>query len=490
MNFIKYRSHKWLLAVIVLFASACDLEEVNVNPNNATDASINLILPAAQTNLVWAINDFAAHTTSTLVQYLTGTVNVQYNVTVYEYLPANFETTWSTHFYAGAMVDLKRVIEKGTETQSPYYTGIAKIQMAMALGYLVDLWGDVPYSTALDLNTTPAPSFDKGQDVYTNIFQLLDQGIADLNSATSVFIPAKDDIFYPEATTGAWVTNSLPKWKKAANALKARYSNHLSKVDPIASAEDALEAIDAGTFTSSAEELKVVFGSTNDAAGPWFGFLAATFGQNNIGVNQGFIDFLKDRVAPGVNDPRLPFYIQDKGAGTFVGTPYGGSLVSGASKVGPYINTASAPTNLITYFEVKFIEAEAHYRLGEFAEAATAFNDAVKASILRVTGSANAAYEAKFASEDATTFEPDGLEKIFTEKYIAMFLQTEAWTDWRRSIPSGAAGTTSGIPALTPAAINGTNGVFPRRFLYPPSELNGGGDVPVLSLTDKVFWDK
>jgi hypothetical protein len=128
--------------------------------------------------------------------------------------------------------------------------------------------------------------------------------------------------------------------------------------------------------------------------------------------------------------------------------------------------------------------------LGEFAEAATSFNDAVKASILRVTGAAHPAYEAMFASEDETTFASDGLQKIFTEKYIAMYLRAEAWTDWRRSIPTGAPGTTSGIPALAPADINGTDGVFPRRFLYPPSELNSGGEVPILSLTDKVFWDK
>jgi hypothetical protein len=82
------------------------------------------------------------------------------------------------------------------------------------------------------------------------------------------------------------------------------------------------------------------------------------------------------------------------------------------------------------------------------------------------------------------------LQKIFTEKYIAMFLQVEAWTDWRRSIPAGAAGTVSGIPALTPATGNKTNGVFPRRFLYPTSELdNNSSEIPSALLTDRVFWD-
>jgi hypothetical protein len=489
IKILKNKPFIWAFA-FVLMLSACDLQEANINPNASTDASVNVLLPVSQVNLLWAINDFAAQSTSTLVQYLTGTLNVQFNVTTYEYLPANFQTTWNNHFYAGAMKDLKTIIEKSTGNGALHYRGVAKIEMAIALGYLVDLWGDVPYSEALDLYTNPKPKFDSGEQLYTEIFRLLNEGIQDLQSQ-STLSPFKDDLLYPATTVALWRTNSIPKWIKAANALKARYANHLSKVDPAGSAQQALDAIAAGTFTNNAEELKVSFGITNELAGPWYSFLRGSFGQNNISINQGFINLLRDRIAPGQNDPRLPFYVQARPNGTFVGTPYGSPQVSGVSVLGSYVNSPEAPTNIITYAEVKFIEAEARFRLNQFAEAATAFNQAVRASIQRVTGSAHAGYESKFASEDETSIQINGLQKIFTEKYIAMFLQTEAWTDWRRSIPAGAAGTTSGIPALTPSSNNRTNGVFPRRFLYPPSELdNNSANVPPASLTDRVFWDK
>lgn len=480
---------KLLFSAGIVCLSACDLQEANINPNNATDVSVNVILPASQANMVWAINDFAAQSTSTLVQYLSGTLNVQYNVTLYDYLPAHFQTTWSNHFYAGAMKDFRTIIEKSTENGALHYRGVAKIQMAMTLGYLVDLWGDVPFTEAGDLVTFPKPSFDDDAFLYSEVFRLLSEGINDLNQ-TSTTSPSRDDLIYSATTEALWRTNSIPKWIKAAHALEARYHNHLSKVDPQGSATAALAAIAAGTFTSNAEELKVSFGTTNDVAGPWFGFLQGSFGQNNISISQNFINLLQNRVSAGVNDPRLPFYVQAKSNGTFVGTPYGQPQVSGVSLLGTYVNSPSAPTNLITYAEVKFIEAEANFRLNQFAAAAAALNAAVKASILRVTGSANAAYEAKFASEDATTIQVDGLQKIFTEKYIAMFLQAEAWSDWRRSIPAGAAGTVSGIPTLTPAAANKTEGLFPRRFLYPTSELdNNSANVPPGLLTDRVFWD-
>jgi hypothetical protein len=115
----------------------------------------------------------------------------------------------------------------------------------------------------------------------------------------------------------------------------------------------------------------------------------------------------------------------------------------------------------------------------------------VKSSVLRVTGSADPAYEALYASETAETIQNNGFEKLFTEKYVALFLEVEAWNDWRRSIPAGAPGNVSGIPRLTPPASNETGGIFPRRFLYPQTELvNNSANVPAATLTDRVFWDK
>jgi hypothetical protein len=479
-----------LVLVALCWITSCDLQEANENPNAVSEVNVDVLLPATQANLTWAIGDFASQSASSFVQYMTGTLNVQFNISTYEYLPANFQTTWNNHFYAGAMMDLKTIIDLSDEPGgSAHYRGVAKIQMAILLGYLVDLWGDVPFSQALDLATYPQPAYDSGAELYQEVFRMLDEGIADL-SGQSTFSPSRNDLVFPAATETAWRANSRTRWIKTANAFKARFHNHLSKVDPTGSAQQTLQAIQAGTFVNNAEEMKVSFGNTPDAGGPWFGFLLGTFGQNNISVTQEFIDFLEDRVQPGVDDPRLPFYVSTNSNGNYVGTPNGGTNVTNRSLLGPYVNSPQAPTNIITYAEVKFIEAEANLRLGQFDQAAAAFNAAVKASLQRVTGGADAAYEAMFASETGATIQVNGLEKLFTEKYIDMFLQTEAWADWRRSIPAGAPATTSGIPNLLPAPGNLTGGAFPRRFLYPPSELdNNSANVPETSRLAKVFWD-
>jgi hypothetical protein len=489
MKSIKKKLINGFAGVFLLSAAGCDLQEANVNPNAVTEVGVNVLLPATQANMTWAVGDFTSQASGILLQYMTGTLNVQQNVTFYAYVPPNFNTPWN-HFYVGSLVDLKNIIDLSTENQAFHYRGVAKIQSALLLGYLVDLWGDVPYTQALDIDQFPQPVYDRGEAIYQEVFRLLDEGIADLQSESSTS-PAANDLVYPAGNEGAWRSTSLPKWIKAANSLKARYHNHLSKVDPQGSATAALAAINAGGFESNADDLNTVFGNSPDAAGPWFGFLLGSFGQNNIAVAQRFIDMLEDRVAPGVNDPRLPYFIAPNAAGNFVGAEYGAaSIPSNVSRVGPYLNREDAPTSIMTYSELKFIEAEAHQRLGQYELAAQAFNDAVEASLLRVTGSVDQAYMAEYGSETGATMADNGLERIFNEKHIDMFLKTESWVDWRRSIPAGAAPTASGIPFLSPADDNFTDNRFPRRFLYPTSELdNNSANIPTGSLLERVFWD-
>ncbi len=475
----------------LVFSASCNLQETNVNPNAVSEVTPNVTLPSAQANMAWAITDFTAQSTSSLLQYLTGTLNVQYNVTTYDYLPVNFQTPWNSHFYAGAMVDLRNIIEQAEADGSPYYSGIAKIQMGMLLGYIVDFWGDAPYSQAFQLDEFPQPQYDSGEELYEEMFRLYESGIQDLQAEESALIPTFNDRVYPASNTTNWAASSRAQWIAAAHALRARYYNHYSKLDPEGSANNALQAIADGAFTSAADEMSITFGDSELTTGPWYGFLLGTFGQNNIAVSQEIIDKLENRVGEGINDPRLPYYVEENSSGEFVGAPVGSSSIpSNASRIGPYIRSIGTPTYIMTYSELKFIEAEAYLRLSQFANAATAYNEAVIASLEQVTGNADEAYVATFASETAASIQEDGMEKIFTEKYIAMYLQAEAWTDWRRSIPAGADGTTSGIPNLEAAPGNLSGGVFPRRFLYPTSELdNNAANVPETSRFARVFWD-
>lgn len=471
-----------LVAVLV---SCESFDEINTNPNQATDASIQVIFPAVTASFVYGINGESAQFSSILMQYLTGVLGDQQQVNNYSFIADMSDATWN-RFYANCLNNIKSIKEKSAESGATHYLGAAKIMEAVILGYSVDLWNDIPYTEALQLDEISQPSFDSAEGLYARVQQLLDEGIADLNSESTTS-PSTNDLIYRANNEALWVQNSRPRWIMLANAMKARYHNHLSKVDPAGSAAAALAAIDAGTFGSNADQPIVVFGS--EFAGPWFPYFQTTFGENNVGISQHFIDMLRDRIGEDQDDPRLPFFVSPTTAGLYVGTPNGStSRPQGSVVPGPYLNSREAPTPVLNYSELKFIEAEAALRAGQQERAADAHNAAVAASLQRVTGSVDEAYVAEYGNETGASIT---FEKIMMEKHIDLFLQTEAWTDWRRSTPVGAANTVSGIPNLEPSPSNSTQGAFPRRFIYPNREIvNNSANVPSATNQDRVFWDR
>jgi len=484
---MKAMKTKILSSILLLFVliSCESFDEVNKNPNQATDASIQVIYPAVTASFVYGMNGESAQFTSILMQYLTGVVGDQQQVNNYSFVVDMSDATWN-RFYTNCLQNINAIKDKSTESGALHYRGAAKIMEAIILGYSVDLWNDVPYSEALQLNNIKQPKFDEGALVYQRVQQLLDEGIVDLNG-TSTTSPSTNDFIYRANNETLWRQNSRPRWILLARSMKARFHNHLSKVDPAGSATATLAAIDAGSFLSNADQPNIVFGT--EFAGPWFPFFQTTFGENNVAISQRFINLLRDRVDVGVDDPRLPFFVSPTTAGLYVGTPNGAvSRPAGSVIPGPYLNRRESPTPLLNFSELKFIEAEAALRANLPARAAQAHNAAVTASLQRVTGSANAAYVTKYGSETSATIT---LEKIMTEKHIDLFLQPEAWTDWRRTTPVGATNTVSGIPTLTPAPTNSTQGAFPRRFIYPNREVvNNSVNVPKVTNQNRVFWDR
>ncbi|AQG78782.1 SusD/RagB family nutrient-binding outer membrane lipoprotein [Spirosoma montaniterrae] len=475
---------------VILF-TGCQFGDINVNPNAPTDAPVNVLLPAAQANLSYGINGDIAQFNSIFLQQIGGVENIYLSVGQYDLNGNLAARVWDGNLYPGSMNDLSVIIRKAGELNAPHYRGVARIMMATALGQAVDLWNNVPYSEAFRGNTPNGrvvqPRYDQAAALYDTVQTLLSQGIVDLQATTSTFSPGRDDLVYG---------GNRPRWILAARALKARYFNHLSKVNPEQSARQALEQIQAGTFTGNADDARIVFGNTVDAAGPWFRYLVGSFG-NGVRAGEFFVNLLNTR-----SDPRLPFYVRANTTGApFVGTPAGVSRPA-ASQLGGYINRPEAPANFITFVETKFIEAEANLRLGRRAEAAAAYNAAVAASINKVTApipafslvtstTANQAYIRQFGSETAETIT---LDKIFTEKYIGLYLEPEAWTDWRRSI---TADRPNGVPALTLASSSQqfTSGRFPRRWPYPLSEVqqnraNVEAQGANNTIIDRVFWDR
>jgi len=151
-------------------------------------------------------------------------------------------------------------------------------------------------------------------------------------------------------------------------------------------------------------------------------------------------------------DPRLPLYTTD------------GENFAGID--GLFWGQAASPTPLISYWEVKFIEAEAIVRTsGTDADALEALQEAVEANMIYL--GVNTA-DAKLYTDALTLTgsEDNKIETIINEKYKALYgnAPIEVWVDYRRT----------GFPTLTPNpdAVSSVNPskIIPRRFLYSITE--------------------
>uniref|UniRef100_UPI003D7FE67C SusD/RagB family nutrient-binding outer membrane lipoprotein n=1 Tax=Pedobacter sp. TaxID=1411316 RepID=UPI003D7FE67C len=192
-------------------------------------------------------------------------------------------------------------------------------------------------------------------------------------------------------------------------------------------------------------------------------------------------------------DPRIAKITDKTVSGTYVGTP------NGVGNVGPASNTVkdevyislnspltgkSSPIYIATYAELKFIEAEAAFRLGgvNLTRAYDAYLQGIKAhmDLLGVNLSDQNSYLASTAVANSSAALT--LDLIFKEKYIALYLSPEAWVDARRYNYQYKDFT---LPAN--AALN----TFIRRVDYVDAEKSKNGkNVPTItSLAQNLWWD-
>ena len=446
---------------IILFAalfSSCDKwidPEINVDPNNPKDVAIAQLIAPIESNLAYIVGGELARWNCVWMQQIAGIQSQSAEADIYTIGESDVTSAWSYNLYSPGMIDTKILMEKAVATNSPHYAGVAKILMAYQLGVTTDQWGDIPYSDALKgAGNNFKPKYDTQQEIYATIFRLLDEAIVDLGAASSVFSPDFEDLIY---------SGDLSKWEMTAYALKARYNLHLAKRNGTSAYSNALAAL-ANSYTSNDDDFKFIFGSAYNNSNPIY-----QSEQERPGYYTASDTYMTKLNA--ISDPRKPVYFN----GTIGSKP--GEPNADAAVIGTDYASAESPVYLISYSEIKFIEAEARYKLNPSDPLAVdACNEGIKASLERegVYGDGTWFNTNKLTAGTVT------LEKIMEHKYLSSFLQIETWSDWRRT----------GYPVLS-KATGAVTSEIPRRLPYPDEErLYNGENMPTgLTILTRVWWD-
>jgi hypothetical protein len=465
----KMKKYIYLLtiAVFTLIVVSCSkfVEGYDVSPNSPTDVSIPLLLSSTEMGLETSYTGTLARTSSIFVQQMAGVQFQMLDIASYTLREGDNINDWN-NIYDLVLQPCNDIIRRAG-TENPYYAGIAKVIKAMALGIATDFWGDVPAREAgtgiWDGNLTP--KFDTQSDVIVYIQELLADALTNFSAseADNIIIPGADDIM---------LQGDIAIWENVTKILQARYANRLSKRDAQGSATRAINFLQG---VDNIGDLMAVYGEASNESNQWFAFENTR--ADYLKTGEFMVNLLQTN-----NDPRLEFYVAPNASDEYVGASANTTSPDlTASPIGPYIASATAPIPLVTYTEALFIRAEANFRLNNLADAASDYNDAVLSSVLTVTQEdAPPAFVTNFASETAGTIT---LRKIMEQKYLALFINVEAWSDWRRT----------GFPILTPNPNGGNGGTaIPRRFPTVQEERNYNGQnaVIVQDIYAPVWWDQ
>ncbi|SEK34369.1 SusD/RagB family nutrient-binding outer membrane lipoprotein [Parapedobacter koreensis] len=472
---------KIIIACMMFLGFSCtnDLVSLNEDLKNATVAAPGSFFANALKDMADEMNDisyqvnggvtrlFAQQLTS--VQFLEGTHYVAESQT---------NTLWRT-IYSSVLPDLVASAE-GVRNTNPVGTvgeitqrnqlAMIEIMIVYAYAMLVEGFGDIPYSEALDFDNVQ-PTFDDARTIYIDLINRLSGAVNNLDPSGAGFDTY--DLLYQ---------NDVAKWKKFGNALKLKMGMRIIDADPELGGQTVSSAISDGVFTSNADNALFRYLDEVPNVSPFY--LALLQRQVNYFVATNTIIDLMNEYGDA---RRSVFFTTVNGA--YIGGTFGLPQNFGSfSTVGQGILTPSTPTVLLDYQTVEFLLAEAAERdITGVSDAEAHYNAAIRASFAYYNvGDGADSYLAQPGVAYGTA-SGTWKQKIGVQKWLALFNQGfEAWTEYRRL----------DYPLLTapPAAILD---VVPTRFSYPFEEqtLNAvnynaaasaiGGDL----MTTKLFWD-
>lgn len=460
----------FMLAATLIGGCSKDYLNINeVNPNQTQNPPIGGLLASVTYQSALNVNR-AGNITAYYTQQL-ASPNAASGSDIYD----NVDRSSLWYNVYNTIQDGRIMQMQGAAANGFAYVGVAKVMEAMNMSMLIDLFGDAPYSEAFN-PTNYTPKYDKAEDIFNACLRLLDEALAEFDKPNpAITLDAASDLIHG---------GSVPAWKKTTNALKARLLNRLSKKSTYNPAQ-ILAAVSAA-YTSNADDAQL---TKFTGRSPWN---QAAYNNTQLLLDAWMSEYSVNAMNGtiyGVFDPRIKYITDTTKFGTYKGTANGkGRVGTGTNREESYLSLngfyakSGAPLLLVTYAEMKFVEAEA-----SFATDKTRSYNAYLAGIaahmdkLGVTAAEKSTYFSNLAvATGVSNFTKD---LIFKEKYIVMFLHPEAWTDARRYDYKykGFA-----LP------VNALLQTFIRRVGYPTTETDrNSANVPaVSSLADKLYFDQ
>ncbi|MEO1009843.1 MAG: SusD/RagB family nutrient-binding outer membrane lipoprotein [Bacteroidota bacterium] len=524
-----------ILMGLLIFSCEDDFNEINTDPNRSDAGTFDANLILGEVLAQRARNStgyagsilFQSMWTQSMASTSSGGANYYSNAD--KYVPSSSTVSYIQGVWNGNYEAASRAFQMKKLTQDdPNLSNlghVADIMRVLLLGFVTDIYGDAPYSEALQgEDGITRPVYDAQQAFYNAM-------LADLETAALGL-----DASGPAPTNDPLYDGDVEKWRKLAYSFMLKHASRLINADPATAQEYMSKAIAGGIFEGPEDEAvlpmdPVFFRNRNAEA------LNTVDDLYEVRWSNIMIDYLIAN-----NDPRLgivaeippagitanfdPNLVGDSDTAIQIGMPNGFDLNGGgtditnepnypgptgagddAAPIGAYSRPTAmyrnlgAPTFLLTYGELQLILADAAVRgFTTPSSAAVHYANGLTGAMQSMASYGDsavipdgdiAAYVA--ANPLDTSSEAASLEQINWQFWAStglMFNFVETWTNWRRTE----------LPVLDPVDYPNSfsGGQIPLRQVYPASETgtnpdnlaaaisNIGGDT----WTTRVWWDQ
>ncbi|GHN00637.1 hypothetical protein WSM22_21260 [Cytophagales bacterium WSM2-2] len=482
-----------VVAILMIFTSCTKLTDgISTDPVNVTDPNnigVSQYLSGIEVSLIGVFEGDAARLSGMWAGYFSGEDRQYAGLANYVTSGADYDLEWAT-IYASVMKNAQ-LLKQNAQPRNYYASiGITQVMQAMSMGLAADLWGDVPYTEAIQYPKNAAPKFDTQASVYAAAQVLLDSAIMNLGKGG----PTAGDFFY---------NGNINAWKAAAHTVKARlylhirdYANALLESNAGISTPDGNMMAPHGnaylqTFNMYYSFLtydRSAYMAANSFAPRLLDPSSATYRGNIKTVENGRFNFYYAPVTywGGLNtgadyDPNV---FCSSGEDGTVNWPKLYGMPDDVTRDGFFSATMSFP--ILTFQENALIKAEANAKSGNLQPAIDALNSVRAYYRLGSFFGTSTAYindpdlgGIKYDDYILADFAPSGIEntdnvaqdkailrEILEERYITLIGQIEGYNDMRR---------TDNFLKIPVAAGKSD---FPRRFLYSQVEINTNPKTP------------
>lgn len=431
-----------VLLSFILCTLSCDFSDDIINEEAINEASLEQLFEPTITQIAYNQSAFCGRSAALLMQYYRENESGINYYTTYNIDNAFANFYWDEGLYTGSLKQIQEISDIAEKENNDDLKAISLILFVNEYLMATTIFGDIPFSEALQPNTIALPKFDTQESIYTELLSMIDEATNLIGSGSENSELADIDIIYE---------GNMENWNKYAYGLKARIHLHLTN-NQISTYLDVLSALEK-SFNYITEQPNYNW-AQNSVQNPLFTYAKSR--PRNIFISEKFSFRLTV-----LNDPRLD-YITDFNT-QFDAWDYQKDPPSEL-----YWTTNSTSLPLLSYAEVQFMKAEALLMINQSDdEISEALKKGIEASCQEygLSFEKYQEYSTKQSSLTEYNTNEEKLEHIIIEAYKAYygygFLQ--AWNNYKRlRLPKLVS---TGIPSeINPSAS------IPVRLLYPRIE--------------------